>query len=282
VIEVVDPGGLTTVQDFGRPGWAHLGVPVSGAADAPSLRLANRLVGNPEDAPALETTLRGPTLRFTRPALVALTGAPVDARAGDRRLAMHAGEFVDAGEVVRVGIAQAGVRTYLAVRGGVEAERVFASASTDLLTGLGPPPLARGMRLGVGERRCDWPAAALAPMPPPPADPVLRVVPGPRDDWFAPEALERLTATRWDVTAASNRIGVRLGGGRLERGRGGELASEGMLPGALQVPPAGAPIVLLNDHPTTGGYPVLAVVVTADLPLAGQLRPGNGVRFTIA
>ncbi len=282
MIEVVDPGGLTTVQDSGRPGWAHLGVPVSGAADAPSLRLANRLVGNPEDAPALETTLRGPTLRFTRPALVALAGAPVDARADDRPLAMHAGEFVAAGEVVHVGLAQAGVRTYLAVRGGVGAERVLGSASTDILTGLGPPPLARGMRLAVGTGRGDWPAAALAPMPPVPPEPVLRVVPGPREDWFTPDAREKLTGSRWAVTAASNRIGVRLGGGRLERVRRGELESEGMLPGALQVPPVGAPILLLTDHPTTGGYPVVAVVVTADLPLAGQLRPGDTVRFALA
>ncbi len=282
MIEVVDPGGLTTVQDSGRPGWAHLGVPVSGAADGPSLRLANRLVGNPEDAAALETTLRGPTLRFTRPALIALTGAPVDAHEDDRPLAMHAGELVAAGAVIRVGLARAGVRTYLAVRGGVDAERVLGSASTDMLTGLGPPPLARGTRLGVGERRSDWPAAALAPVPALPPEPVLRVVPGPREDWFEPGALEQLCATRWDVTAASNRIGVRLRGSRLERARSGELESEGMLPGALQVPPAGAPIVLLNDHPTTGGYPVVAVVVTADLPFAGQLRPGNGVRFTLA
>ncbi len=281
MIEVLDPGALTTVQDLGRPGWAHLGVPASGAADAPALRLANRLVGNPEGAAALESTLRGPVLRFASPALIALTGAPVEARAGDRALAMHAGERVEAGEVVRIGTASAGVRTYLAVRGGIDAEQVLGSAASDSLTGLGPAPLARGTRLAIGDAAQAWPAVAVAPVAPAPVEPVLRVVPGPREDWFAPGALERLCATRWTVTAASNRVGVRLAGGTLERARSGELESEGMLAGALQVPPAGAPILLLADHPTTGGYPVLAVVVSADVPLAGQLRPGAAVRFTV-
>jgi biotin-dependent carboxylase-like uncharacterized protein len=282
MIEVLRPGGLTTIQDLGRPGLAHLGVPPSGAADPPALRLANRLVGNPEDAAALETTLQGPVLRFEDDALVALAGAPVDARAGRRELAMHAGERVRAGEELTLGVARAGVRTYVAVRGGIEAERVLGSASSDLLTGLGPPPLREGTRLPIGDRAGAWPVAAFAPVAPLPAAPVLHVVRGPRDDWFTPDALERLCATRWEVAAGSNRIGVRLGGGALARARTGELESEGMVAGALQVPPSGAPIVLLADHPTTGGYPVVAVVVTADLPLLGQLRPGDRVRFALA
>jgi biotin-dependent carboxylase-like uncharacterized protein len=282
MIEVVEPGGLTTVQDAGRPGWAHVGVPPSGAADVLSLRLANRLVGNREDAPALETTLRGPSLRFDRPALIALAGAPADVHLERRELAMNAAEHVEAGAVVRVGVAHAGVRTYLAVRGGLSAERVLGSASTDLLTGLGPAPLRRGARLEVADLAAEFPPIGFAPVPDLPRSPVLRVVPGPRDDWFAPDALDRLCSRSWEVTTASNRIGVRLAGAGLERTRTDELESEGMLAGALQVPPSGGPILLLNDPPTTGGYPVIAVVVTADLPLAGQLRPGDEVRFTIA
>jgi biotin-dependent carboxylase-like uncharacterized protein len=279
VIAVLKTHGLTTVQDLGRPGWAHLGVPPSGAADPGALRLANRLVGNEEDAPGLEMTLRGPVLRFAAGAAVALAGAPVDARADDRELAMHATERVRAGETLRFGAARAGLRTYLAVRGGIVAEEVLGSASTDLLTGLGPPPLREGTRLGVGDRLRAWPEATLAPMPELRAEPVLRVVAGPRDDWFAGDALDVLTATAWIVSPSSNRVGVRLQGPSLRRARTGELASEGMLAGALQVPPSGTPILLLADHPTTGGYPVIAVVVAADVPRAGQLRPGDAVRF---
>jgi biotin-dependent carboxylase-like uncharacterized protein len=281
VIEVIDPGGLTTVQDLGRPGWAHLGVPPSGAVDRAALRLANRLVGNDEGAAALETTLRGPALRFDRPAVVALAGAPVPARAGERELAMHATEAVAAGEVVRLGTARTGLRTYLAVRGGIAAEPVLGSAATDLLTGLGPDPLAAGARLRLADRARAWPAATVAPVPALAPDPVLGVVAGPRDDWFAPAALDVLRTARWAVAPVSNRVGVRLTGPRLERVRDDELASEGVLAGALQVPPSGTPILLLADHPTTGGYPVIAVVVTADLPRAGQLRPGDEVRFAL-
>ncbi len=281
MIEVLEAHGLTTVQDLGRPGWAHLGVPSSGAADPPALRLANRLVGNEQDAPALEMTLRGPVLRFDSDAVIALAGAPVDARAGARELAMHARERVLAGETLRLGAARTGLRTYLAVRGGIDAEPVLGSAATDLLTGLGSPPVRAGTRLGTARLLCDWPDTALAPVPELRPEPVLRVVAGPRDDWFADGALAHLTRTAWTVSPSSNRIGVRLQGPPLERVRTDELASEGMLAGALQVPPSGTPILLLADHPTTGGYPVVAVVVTADLPRAGQLRPGDALRFSL-
>lgn len=279
MIEVLDPGGWTTIQDLGRPGLGHIGVPRSGAADRPALRLANRLVGSDEGAPALETTLRGPVLRFHAPALVALTGAPVEARAGRRALAMHATERLAAGDELHVGVARSGLRTYLAVRGGIQAEPVLGSASTDALTGLGPPALGAGDWLAIGRRLREWPAASVAPVRELAAEPVLRVVPGPRDDWFAPDAVETLCAARWEVLPASNRIGVRLRGPRLERCRDGELLSEPLVPGALQVPPGGGPIILLADHPTTGGYPVLAVVCSADLPRAGQLRPGDALRL---
>jgi biotin-dependent carboxylase-like uncharacterized protein len=279
MIEVLEPGALTTVQDLGRPGWAHIGVPRSGAADGRSLRLANRLVANREDAPALETTLVGPVLRLHAPALVAITGATVDASAGERPLAMNAPVYLRAGETLRVGTATAGLRTYVAFRGGLACPLTLGSAATDLLTGLGPRPLAAGDRLGLGPRPDRFPTVEVAPTTPPAAEPTLDVVLGPRADWFTTEAVRRLTGARFTVSETSNRVGLRLLGPELGRARDGELKSEGLVAGALQVPPNGHPILLLADHPTTGGYPVIAVVASRDLPAAGQLRPGQGVRF---
>ncbi len=279
MIEILDPGSLTTIQDLGRPGWAHIGVPHSGAADPRALRLANRLLANPEDAPALETTLVGPRLRVHADAVVALTGAPVDASAGGRPVAMNAPIYLRAGDVLEVGGATAGLRTYIAVRGGLAPELTLGSASTDLLTGLGPRPLRAGLRIAVGPAPRELPAVDVAPTPALAAEPTLRLVFGPRADWFTDEARRRLTRSPYTVTDASNRVGLRLDGPTLDRRRPGELKSEGMVLGALQVPPSGAPILLLADHPTTGGYPVIAVVSRDDLPTAGQLRPGQAVRF---
>ncbi|WP_119727825.1 5-oxoprolinase subunit C family protein [Thermomonospora amylolytica] len=282
MIEVVRPGPLTTVQDLGRPGHAHLGVPCSGAADRPSLCLANRLVGNPEDAACLEMTFGGAVLRFHRSAWVAATGAPAPLRVNGRPAAMNAPCHVPAGTRLEVGVPEAGVRTYLAVRGGLAVDPVLGSRSTDLLSGLGPAPLTRGDRLPVGDAPGDAPILVdQAPVPPLPGEPVLRILPGPRDDWFAPDALRTLTAEPYEVTAESNRVGIRLAGRPLQRARDGELPSEGMVTGALQVPPNGLPIVFLTDHPTTGGYPVIAVLSSADLPTAAQLRPGQKVRFRL-
>jgi len=280
-IEVVQSGALTTIQDLGRPGLGHLGIPRSGAADRRSLRRANRLVGNSEGAPALETTLAGPALRFSAPATIAITGATVEARLDDRTVAMHAALAVDAGATLRVGTAGVGLRTYVAVRGGIEAPLVLGSASSDLLNALGPAPLAPGMILAVGPPHRAPPAAEPQPPPAPAVEPTLRIVLGPREDWFTDAALHALTHDPYVVSPDSDRTGVRLRGPVLARAREDELRSEGMVPGALQVPPSGQPILLLADHPTTGGYPVIAVVASADLPIVGQLRPGQSLRFAI-
>ncbi|MEW2360234.1 biotin-dependent carboxyltransferase family protein [Spirillospora sp. NPDC029432] len=283
MIEVVRPGPLATVQDLGRPGHAHLGVPCSGAADARSLRLANRLVGNAEAMAAVEFTLGGGALRFHDAAWVAVAGAPVPLSAGGRARGMNAPFHVPAGTLVELGMPARGLRSYLAVRGGLDVPVTLGSRSTDLLSGLGPAPLAAGDRLpvsapsGLADIEVD-----VAPVPDPPEVPVLRVRPGPRDDWFTSGALATLTARPYEVTPESNRVGVRLDGAALSRARDGELASEGMVTGALQVPPNGLPILFLTDHPTTGGYPVVAVVAAADLPLAAQLRPGQRIRFAVA
>ena len=268
MIEVLAAGPLTTVQDRGRPGWAHLGVPPSGAADPQALALGNRLVGNDAGAAALEATLSGPRLRFRAAALVAVTGAETEA--SNRPFEVGAGEVLELGRFLN------GVRAYVSVRGGIDVEPVLGSRSTDLLSGLGPPQLREGDVLQIGPEPTAKPED-VEPPPPLPAEPILRLLPGPRDDWFAPNAL----AGTWRVSPASNRVGVRLEGPPIERIRHEELLSEGVVTGALQVPPSGQPILLLNDHPTTGGYPVLGVVHADDLPLAGQLRPGQRLSFVL-
>ena len=267
-LEVLEPGPLTTIQDDGRPGWAHIGVPPSGAVDSGAYARANELVGNPEGAAALEATLIGPTLR----ALEAVTVAVVGTRAPDQMRTLRPGDVLETGST-------RGARAYIAVRGGIDVEPVLGSRSTDLLTALGPRPLTRGDLLSLGPEPA---TAAGAPQPDrPPAGP-LRVHPGPRDAWFTREALELLQAATWRVTTSANRVGIRLDGPALERARHDELLSEGLIAGALQVPPSGRPILLLNDHPTTGGYPVIGVVASGDLPRAGQLKPGDEVRFALA
>lgn len=282
MIEVVRPGPLTTVQDLGRPGHAHLGVPCSGAADRRSLCLANRLVGNPEGAAGLEMTFGGAVLRFHRPGWAAVTGAPVSLRVAGRPVAMNAPCHIPAGTRLEVGVPRIGVRTYLAVRGGLAVDPVLGSRSTDLLSGLGPAPLSDGDRLPVGASPDDAPILVdQAPVASLPHEPVLRILPGPRDDWFTADALHTLTAGPYEVTTDSNRVGIRLTGRPLRRARDGELPSEGMVTGALQVPPNGMPIIFLTDHPTTGGYPVIAVLASCDLPVAAQLRPGQKVRFRL-
>ncbi|MBN6057572.1 biotin-dependent carboxyltransferase family protein [Nonomuraea sp. RK-328] len=294
VIEVLAPGPYATVQDLGRPGLAHLGVPGSGAADAGALRLANRLVGNPEGLAGIELTFGGARLAFHTGAWIAVTGAGcplsavplpgTSAPAGASWRAPEAGVgvpfWLPAGTELRFGTPAWGLRSYLAVRGGVAVEPVLGSRSTDSLSGLGPEPLRAGTMLPVGPVTGLEPIVADVAPPRGPRPAVLRVLPGPRDDWFAPGALAELCAEPYTVSQDSNRVGVRLGGRELARAREGELPSEGMVAGALQVPPSGQPIVFLADHPPTGGYPVIAVVVTADLPVAAQLRPGDQVRFT--
>jgi KipI family sensor histidine kinase inhibitor len=301
VIEIVRPGPFAVVADLGRPGYGHLGVPRSGAADPDQLRLANRLVGNPEDAAAVELTLGGAVLRFcappgASPAWVALTGAPAPVRleggrgpdrVGGAALADGSGYgvpfAVPAGATLTVAPPRTGVRSYLAVRGGLAVAPVLGSRSWDTLSGLGPAPLRAGDRLPIGHRGgCEPIVADLAPAAaatPGPAE--LRIVAGPRDDWFTPEARQRLRSAVYQVTSDSNRSGLRLSGPDLPRARPGELASEGMPLGALQVPASGQPILFLADHPVTGGYPVIAVVATADIGRAAQLRPGDQVRFRL-
>ncbi|GGT47371.1 biotin-dependent carboxyltransferase family protein [Streptomyces purpureus] len=279
---VVRAGALTTVQDLGRPGHAHLGVPHSGALDPYAARLVNRLVGNAEDAAVLETTLDGCAVRPRCAVTVAVGGAPCAVRIDGRPAAWGAAVRVPAGSVLDVGRAVRGLRSYVAFGGGVAVEPVLGSRSTDLLSGLGPAPLADGAVLPLGPAPASPPYAGPAPWPGPPRELVLRVRLGPRDDWFTPAALRTLTTRAYRVSTATNRIGLRTEGPALERAVPGELPSEGMVLGAVQVPPDGRPVVFLADHPTTGGYPVIAVVREHDLAQAAQAAPGTPVRFVAA
>ncbi|GAA3693682.1 5-oxoprolinase/urea amidolyase family protein [Arthrobacter ginkgonis] len=298
-LEVLDAGLQSLVQDLGRPGLGDLGVSASGAADASSARQANRLVGNAPGAAVVENLLGSLRLRAHGDHVLAVAGARVDLEItpgeiepGQGGPARHPSQdapfaLLD-GETLSLGAATAGLRPYVAVRGGVAVPAVLGSRSTDAMSGLGPDPLAAGMLLPVGSAR---PGQAVGESEPtalritPGAVAVLRVVPGPREDWFGADGLSRLTGQEWTASSESNRIGLRLtagaGGRPLERVRAGELASEGAVPGSLQVPPSGLPVVFLADHPVTGGYPVIAAVVPEDLPVAAQLPPGTAIRFQL-
>ena len=283
-LEVLRAVGLVTVQDAGRPGHAHLGVPRAGWLDAPQARLANRLVGNTDvsdgaGSAVLEVALAGVDVRLDVDRWVAVTGAPCTVSVGGVLRAHGRAEWVPAGSVLSLGPATSGMRSYLAVAGGVTVPQVLGSRSTDTLAWIGPPRVEAGVVLPLGPVQ-GAPVAVDVPARAPQGP--LRVGPGPRAQWFAPDALLRLCATPYVVLAASNRVGLRLDGPLLPWVRRDEPASEGMVLGAVQVPPDGRPVVFLADHPTTGGYPVLAVVLADDLGGCAQLRPGDAVRFTRA
>ncbi|WP_141494598.1 biotin-dependent carboxyltransferase family protein [Kytococcus schroeteri] len=274
-LRVISPGPLTTVQDLGRPGRSDIGVGPSGAADRAAAALANRLVGNGPGAAVLETTFGGLELETTTDVVVAVTGAPCPGAP------MSSTTRLRAGQRLTLGTPATGLRTYVAVRGGIDVEPVLGSRSTDLLARLGPNPLAEGDELPVGDDQDpELYGVDCAPAPTPTGDVVcLPLVRGPRDDWFGDAGWADLTGRTWTASSNSNRVGLRLEGEPLRREREGELASEGMTRGAVQVPPSGEPVVFLADHPITGGYPVIGYVCDEALDLAAQVRPGQGVRF---
>jgi biotin-dependent carboxylase-like uncharacterized protein len=277
-LEVVAVGALALVEDLGRPGHGASGVGRSGAADRVALRLANRLVANPEGAAALEVVFGGLAVRATAPLTVALTGAPAPAEVDGSPVGHRALVDLRPRQVLRLGTPPTGLRTYLAVRGGIEVPPVLGSRSTDTLSGLGPPKLAEGAVLPVGPEPATLPLVDVAPVLDPPGGLVtLHATPGPRAEFFADP--DELTRAEWVASSRSDRVGMRLEGSHLRRSNDSELPSEGMVRGAVQVPPGGGPVVFLADHPVTGGYPVVATVCDADVDRAAQIRPGQGVRF---
>ena len=277
-LEVLATGPLALIQDLGRPGLASVGVGRSGAADRASFRLGARLLAQDDTAAAIEVTFGGLEVRAHRTVMLALTGAPAPALVGRIRVA-HLSPFVlHPGDVLRLGVPTAGLRSYLSVRGGIDVPAVLGSRSTDVLSGLGPAPLRAGDVLAVGPAPTAFPHVDVAPLRPLTNDPIaVRAAWGPRADWLAEPDL--LGTTTWTVSSRSDRVGMRLEGEPLRRTDKRELPSEGMVRGAIQVPPGGEPVVFLADHPVTGGYPVVAVVVDADVDRAAQVRPGQSVRF---
>lgn len=283
MIVVERPGLRTMVQDRGRIGMAHLGVPRSGAADSLSASFANAIVGNPAGAAVLETTLTGPTLWFESEAMIAVTGAVADVLLDGKPVRFGAAVRVSSGQRLSIGTAREGLRSYLALAGGVEVPRVLGSRSTDTLSRIGPAPLAAGDVLPIGAppiassdpfvAKQGYVSKELLASVLPAASRAVRVVRGP-DTTDA--TMNALCSQVFSVSQHADRVGVRLTGAVVG---GGEVATAGMVSGAIQLPPDGAPVVLLADHAVTGGYPVVAVVVEADLPIVAQARPGVALRF---
>ncbi|UQX89610.1 biotin-dependent carboxyltransferase family protein [Jatrophihabitans telluris] len=275
MIEVLSSGPLLTVQDLGRRGYRNVGVATSGAFDQRAHRFANAVVGNSAEAATLEITLGGLSVRTDRAVTIALAGArtPVRTSAGAAAVDFGRPVTLPAGCVLMLGTPPSGVRTYLAVRGGFDVPSVLGSRSIDTLSALGGRALGPGDRLPVGDLLAGDPLDV--PLPPLSEAGPVRVHPGPQRDWFTEPAWPTLLGTSWLVRAASNRVGLRLDGPRLERRRPDELPSAATLPGTIQVPPDGRPIVLGPDGPVTGGYPVIAVVHSTELSRLAQLRPGD-------
>ena len=276
-LEVREPGVLTTVQDEGRAGLAHLGVPRSGWLDPRAARLANRLVGNREDEAVLENVLGGLALTCDAAMTVAVTGAGCPVTVDGAGAGFGTAVSVRAGALVRLGPPARGLRAYVAFGGGLRVPEVLGSRSTDTLSGLGPEPLAEGDALALGPSY--GPVSGVEVWPEVPDEViVLHCRPGPRADWCETGGLRDAV---YEVAADSDRVGLRLHGTPVERVRAEELPSEGMVLGAVQVPPDGQPVVFLRDHPVTGGYPVPWVVEADDLRRCAQLRPGDSVRLVL-
>ncbi|OBB27140.1 allophanate hydrolase [Mycolicibacterium peregrinum] len=279
-LEVLRTGPLALVEDLGRAGMAHLGVTRSGAADRRSHTLANRLVANPGEHATIEVMFGGFSARVRGGDVsIAVTGADTDPAVNGIPFGTNSIHHVHDGEVISLGAPHSGLRSYLAVRGGIAVEPVLGSRSYDVMSAIGPAPLRPGDILPVGEHTADLPEIDQAPVASISGDVLeLNVVPGPRDDWFVdPDVLIR---TNWLVTTRSDRVGMRLVGMPLDYRRPDrQLPSEGATRGAIQIPPNGFPVILGPDHPVTGGYPVIGVVTDEDIDKLSQARPGQTVRL---
>lgn len=285
VIQVQSPGLFTTVQDLGREGYGPMGVSPSGAADPIALRLGNRLLGNPEQTAGLEMTLLGGTFVFPEGAALALTGSDFGATLDGASVEQWTSFEANAGQVLRCGPTRTGARCYLCVKGGIEVRPFLGSASTHILSGLGGldgRPLRKGDVLNIGvaanaafRKRTISPQILerLAPRK------VLRVTPGPQAAWFPESSHAAFYGATYRVTEESNRMGLRLEGAAIPDTSGGEMISEGVSLGAIQVPAGGQPIILFVEQQTAGGYPKIANIISADLASVGQLRPRDEIRF---
>jgi antagonist of KipI len=289
LIEVRAPGLLTTVQDLGREGFGSMGVSPSGAADAVALRVGNRLAGNAQGLAGLEMTLLGGTFFFREAAVAALTGSDFAPALDNRRVETWSSVEIRAGQTLQLGPTRAGARCYLCVRGGIDVKLFLGSASTHLLSGIGGfegRALRKGDVLKVGRaieafrtfRKRNLARRALEKLAP---RKVLRVTAGPQSDWFSKEEQKMFYAGTYRVTEESNRMGLRLEGAAIASAPGGEMISEGVSLGAVQITASGLPIILFVEQQTTGGYPKIANVISADMSSLGQLRPRDEIRFEL-
>ncbi|MDT5318011.1 MAG: hypothetical protein QOD88_533 [Mycobacterium sp.] len=279
-LEILRTGPLALVQDLGRVGLAHVGVTRSGAADRRSHTLANRLVANPDDRATIEVTLGGFSARVRGGGVdIAVTGADTNPSVGATMFGANSIQHVRDGEVISLGVPRSGLRSYLAVRGGIDVTPVLGSRSYDVMSAIGPLPLQPGDVVPVGGHTEEYPDLDQAPVAPISEHLVeLLAVPGPRDDWLTdPDALVH---TIWMASDRSDRVGMRLEGRPLQyHSPDRQLPSEGATRGAIQVPPNGLPVILGPDHPVTGGYPVVAVIADEDIDTVAQVRPGQYVRL---
>jgi len=281
---VLKAGMLTTIQDLGRWGYQSRGVPVAGPMDPCSHRLANALVGNDETAAALEITLLGPELEFGDERLVAIAGAEFDLTLDGKPVPHLAPFLASSGSHLRFGERRKGARAYLAVSGGIASTPVLGSRSTHVLSGMGGSngrPLRTGDLVPLGDAaKAGPPSHAAEPLVPLPAGTAtIRVLPGPQVEYFAAGALDALQSAPYAITQQSDRMAFRLDGPRLTHSRGADIISDATPLGVLQVPASGQPILLMADRQTTGGYPKIATVITADMAIAGQLAPGDTIAF---
>jgi antagonist of KipI len=303
-IEVIRPGLMTSIQDLGRQGWRRFGVVPAGAMDSVALRIANLLVGNPPADAALEVTFMGPVLRFTSDCLLAICGGNFSARVDDTEVPMGRPVWIQGGSQLRFGEPVAGCRAYLAVAGGFDVPEVLGSRSTYLRAGIGGvhgrllergdclharPPSEWAMRLGnrlaaqsasKSVVATPW-LAAIGSIPNDEQVTTVRVTLGRQFDFFSEIELQRFFAAEFVISPASDRMGYRLSGPVIKAQKAVEVISEPMLPGAIQVPPAGEPIVMLADCPVTGGYPKIAQAASVDVSVLAQLRPGAKVHFRL-
>jgi antagonist of KipI len=286
-VRVIKPGMLTTIQDRGRWGLQSRGVPVAGPMDPVSHRLANALVGNDADAATLEITLLGPELEFEAERVVAVAGAEFEMTLDNRPVPMRAPFIVSAESRLRFGARRRGVRAYLAIAGGIAIPPTLGSRSTHLISALGGldgRALRAGDSLPLGEAsqaRLSGPAPAESFVPLPDHRARIRVLPGPQVEYFTDDALEILQSAPYVIGQNSDRMGFRLAGPRLTHARGADIISDATPLGVLQVPASGQPILLMADRQTSGGYPKIATVISADVGVAGQLGPGDTIEFAV-
>lgn len=284
MIEIINPGLLTTVQDFGRVGVMKNGFTQNGVMDRYSMRVANRLCGNCDNAPVLEMTVVGITVRFTESAVICLSGADFAAKINNSPIRTNKAYRISGGDVLSLGTAKNGARSYLAVSGGIRADYVMGSASTNLKSGIGGyfgRKLQSGDVLAVGSGAFPlgdidkWEIDENVYA----KDAELRVVLGPQNDMFTDDDIKLFLSQKYEVTPQSDRMGIRLSGSPLKSKNGMDIISDGIAFGSVQVPNSGEPIILMADHQTTGGYAKIATVIGVDLPLAAQLFAGCTVRF---